>query len=204
MSAPAPHDRRRQRRLLAAIAALFLVPLGVSFYLYYGHPSLRPAAMVNHGTLVQPPRPLPDVALPLFGGGTSSPRFLRGKWTFLYVGAGVCGERCRVALYETRQVRTALNRDMTRVQRVFLATGACCDAGFLHAEHPDLLTVQATAAAAPLLGALPRYGGVAPAEAGRVYVVDPNGNLMMSYPPDAPPKGMLEDMKRLLQLSNIG
>jgi hypothetical protein len=38
----------------------------------------------------------------------------------------------------------------------------------------------------------------------RVYVVDPLGNLFMFYEPDAPPKGLLEDMKRLLKLSHIG
>ncbi len=122
----------------------------------------------------------------------------------LYVGPGVCGERCRAALYNTRQVRTALNRDMTRLQRVFLATGDCCDDNFLRTEHPDLLTLRATAAAAPLLALLPAYGGIAPVDAGRVYLIDPNGNLMMSYAPDAKPKGMLEDLKRLLGLSQIG
>ncbi|MDE2305104.1 MAG: hypothetical protein KGL34_06055 [Gammaproteobacteria bacterium] len=204
MNAPQPLDRRRQRRLLLGIAALFFVPLGIAFYLYYGHPALRPAGMVNHGDLIQPPRPLPSLALPLFAGGDTAPGFLQHKWTFLYVGSGVCGEHCRAALYETRQIRTALNRDMTRVQRVFLATGACCDAEFLRTDHPDLITVRAGAAAAPLIALLPRYGGVDPAEAGRIYLVDPNGNLMMSYPADARPKGMLEDLKRLLQLSNIG
>jgi hypothetical protein len=201
---PAAHDPRRGRRVLLLLAGLFFVPLGVSVYLYYGHSALRPAGTVNHGELVEPPRPLPRLALPLLDGGLTAPDFLTHKWTLLYVGPGVCGARCRVALYDTRQIRTALNRDMSRVQRVFLATGDCCDADFLHRAHPDLLTVRATATAAPLLAALPRFLGTAPADAGRVYLVDPNGNLMMSYPPDARPKGILEDMKRLLLLSNIG
>ena len=203
MERNAAYDRR-QRRLLLLVAALFFVPLGVSFYLYYGHSSFHPLGTVNHGDLVDPPRPLPQLSLPLLGRGVTKPGFLTRKWTMLYVGPGVCGERCRAALYNTRQVRTALNRDMTRLQRVFLATGDCCDDNFLHTEHPDLLTLRATAAAAPLLALLPAYGGVAPVDAGRVYLIDPNGNLMMSYAPDAKPKGMLEDLKRLLGLSQIG
>ncbi len=197
-------NKRPQRRLLVIVACLFFVPLGIAIYLFYGHPDLRPVGMVNHGALIQPPRPLPELALPVFGAGSTQPAFLRGKWTMLYVGGGVCGERCRAALYETRQVRTALNRDMHRVQRVFLATGQCCDATFLRVQHPDLITVRATSAAAPLLAALPRAGGVAAIDAARVYLVDPNGNLMMYYAPGAPPKGMLEDLQRLLQLSYIG
>ena len=197
-------DNRRQRRLLLLVAALFFVPLGFAVYLFYGHPALRPGGMVNHGTLIQPPRPLPELALPIFGAGSTGPSFLLGKWTLVYVGPGVCGERCRAALYNTRQVRTALNRDMHRVQRVFVATGECCDAEFLKQQHPDLVTVRATHAATPLLARLPRAGGVDPLDAGRVYLVDPNGNLMMYYAPGAKPKDMLEDLQRLLQLSYIG
>jgi hypothetical protein len=38
----------------------------------------------------------------------------------------------------------------------------------------------------------------------RIYLIDPLGNLMMSYAPGATAKGMLEDMKRLLGLSHVG
>jgi hypothetical protein len=34
--------------------------------------------------------------------------------------------------------------------------------------------------------------------------VDPLGNLMMRFPLDEDPKGMLEDIKKLLRLSRIG
>jgi hypothetical protein len=101
-------------------------------------------------------------------------------------------------------VRSALNRDMDRVQRVFIATGACCDWPYLDAEHPDLVTLSETPDAGPLLGLLPAVDGIAPAVADRVYIVDPLGNLMMSYPPTANPKGMLTDLKRLLGLSHVG
>jgi hypothetical protein len=94
----------------------------------------------------------------------------------------------------------ALDRDMDRVQRVLIADPDCCDAWFVHEQHPDLITVRAAAAAAPLLALLPGQDPTAP----RIYLIDPLGNLMMSYAADAPPKGMLEDMKRLLRLSSIG
>jgi len=202
----AAHDRR-QRRLLIGLALLFFAPLGVSFYLYYGPAGWRPGNRVNHGDLIDPPRPLPDLTLPIAPGaaGAGKPGMvLKGKWTLLYVGAGSCTELCRSQLYETRQVRTALNRDMDRVQRVFVALGECCDWQFLDAQHPDLVTVSATDAAAPLLGSLPAFNGIAPAAAERIYLIDPLGNLMMSYAPSAPPKGLLTDLKRLLGLSHVG
>jgi cytochrome oxidase Cu insertion factor (SCO1/SenC/PrrC family) len=201
---------RRQRRLLIGLALLFFAPLGLAFYMYYGHGTWHPGGRVNAGELVEPARPLPALALPLLGSGATDPNFLKGKWTLLYVEHGTCSQPCQRRLYDTRQVRLALDRDMNRVQRVFIAADDCCDAQFLQQQHPDLITIRATAAAAPLLALLPARGTAAAtedsgaAEAPRVYLIDPLGNLMMSYAADAKPKGMLEDMKRLLRLSSIG
>ena len=201
----AAHDRR-QRRLLVGLAVLFFAPLAASFYLYYGPVAWRPGRHVNHGDLIDPPRPLPQAPLAVAGrtGGTASPLEFKRKWTLLYVGAGQCSALCRSDLYETRQVRIALNRDMDRVQRVFIALDGCCDRQFLDAQHPDLITVRDGPAARPLLELLPAFNGVAPAAAERIYLIDPLGNLMMSYAPDAKPQGMLQDLKRLLGLSHVG
>jgi hypothetical protein len=207
---------RRQRRLLIGLALLFFAPLGLAFYLYYGHSTWHPGGRVNAGELIEPVRPLPATALPLWSSGNTDPNFLKGKWTFLYVAFGPCGADCRTRLYDTRQVRLALDRDMGRVQRVFIADADCCDAQFLHEQHPDLITIRRSAAAAPLLALLPGIDGAPEidrvsagsssnaASAPRVYLIDPLGNLMMSYAADIKAKGMLEDMKRLLRLSSIG
>jgi hypothetical protein len=191
MSDRDPRHDRRQRRLLVGLALLFFAPVGLSFYLYYGHSTLQPLGRVNRGTLIDPPRALPAGAI------------TGGKWTLLYVGPGECAASCQRKLYETRQVRLALDRDLPRVQRVFIATGNCCDDAFLRREHPDLVVLRASVEA-PLLAILPTQNGSPPLDADRVYVIDPLGNLLMAYDADAPPKGLLEDMKRLLKLSHIG
>src|SRR5690606_37889976 len=41
-------------------------------------------------------------------------------------------------------------------------------------------------------------------EAGRIYIVDPHGNLMMSYARDAEPKGPLAELKKRLKFCHIG
>ncbi len=206
------HDRR-QRRILIGLALMFFAPLGLSFYLYYGK-SWRPGGRVNAGELIAPPRPLPSLALPLAGTtagtgtstGTSTsetnPQFLKGKWTLLYLQHGRCDDECRRHLYDTRQVRLALDRDMNRVQRVFIGDGDCCDVEELKAAHPDLIVIRASAADEPLLALLPNRE--AAVNAHRVYLIDPLGNAMMFYAPGVKSKGMLDDMKRLLRLSSIG
>ena len=201
-------QKQRQRRVLIGLALLFFSPLGLAFYLYYGPVAWRPASHVNAGELVEPARPLPSLALPLLGSGSTQPNFLKGKWTFLYVESGSCAEACRKRLYDTRQVRLALDREMPRVQRVLIAGNDCCDIQFLK-QHPDLIVIHGSAAAAPLLTLLPGYAEAAAdainsSSPSRVYLIDPLGNLMMLYTADIKSKGMLEDMKRLLRLSSIG
>jgi cytochrome oxidase Cu insertion factor (SCO1/SenC/PrrC family) len=195
----------RGRRQLLALAALFFVPLALAFWMYYGSGSWRPGGDVSKGDLIDPARPLPQLELPTLHGTPTAADFLLGKWTMLYVGDGLCDERCRKALYLMRQSRIALNKDMDRVQRVFVVTNRCCDRGFLATEHPDLLVVRVEdTASAQLLAPFPAYDGVPVGAAGRIYLVDPLGNLLMSYSSAAPDKALLTDMKKLLRLSHIG
>jgi cytochrome oxidase Cu insertion factor (SCO1/SenC/PrrC family) len=205
MSSTESQAVRRGRRQLIALAALFFVPLAVAFWMYYGPTGWRPAGDASKGDLIDPARPLATIALPTMDGPATDAAFLRGKWTMLYVGDGLCDSRCRKALYLTRQSRIALNKDMDRVQRVFLVTGRCCDREFLAAEHPDLIVARVEDdASAAVLEPFPPYDGVPVAAAGRIYLVDPLGNLLMSYSPGAPDKALLADVKKLLRLSHIG
>jgi len=204
MNAPDPTaaPRRGQRQLLL-LAAMFFVPLAVAFWLYYGPTDWRPVGGTNKGDLIDPAVPLPDTSLADMDGLAVPADLLRGKWTMLFVGDGACDERCRKLLYLSRQSRIALNKDMDRVQRVFLATSGCCDRAYFSGEHPDLTVVlprdEATGRA--LLAAFP---GTADAVAGRLYLVDPLGNLVLSYSAAAPDESLLTDVRKLLRLSHIG
>ena len=192
--------RARNLRTVTALGALFLLPLAFAFFAYYG--GWRPEGHVNHGALITPPRPLPPLLLPrdTRGAGTAAAETFRGVWTLVYVGDGLCDADCAQALLVMRQTRFALNNDMTRVGRVFLATGRCCASALSAAQDPGLIVLDATGpAAAPLLAEFPPG-----ARAHSVFVVDPLGNLMMSYDDRNDPHGLLEDLRKLLRLSHIG
>lgn len=209
MTTPAPQEildpavQKRSRRMLVTLALLFFGPIVVATFLYKA--GVGPSGRVNHGDLLDPARPLPAVSLPLAKGGETGPGFLRGKWSLVYVGAGECDAACRQLLHRARQVHIALNREQERVQRVFLYAGSCCDRAWLDKEHPDLIVAWADEAGGrELLAPFPVYGNVPVASAGRLYIVDPLGNLVMSYAPTFEDRGLLNDLKKLLQLSSIG
>lgn len=172
--------------MLLLLALLFFGPLLVASALYYGT-NWRPKRLTNHGTLIQPPRPL---SAPLF----------QGKWSLVYVGSGDCQSSCRRTLYDMRQTHVGLGRLYARAQRVFLATAPCCDRASLTQEYPGLITVDAAEPAiAALLPAFP-----ADHRATGIFIVDPHGNLMMRYDSTAGPVDLLIDLKQLLNLSSIG
>ncbi len=195
MSQAPMQDRRRSRLMLVGLAALFFLPLALSFYLYYGT-SWRPMSGTQNGELIDPPRPLPELTLP---GHTGGDAFLRGRWHLVQVSEGDCDTACRETLVTTRQVRLALDKDMTRVGRVFVHTASLADEQSLRAEHPDLEIVSlAGPEAATLLAAFTQ-----PVD-GQIFIVDPIGNLMMRHPGNTAPRGLLKDLERLLKLSHIG
>ena len=74
------------------------------------------------------------------------------------------------------------------------------------AEHVDLqiALVGADAALRGIRLKVVSLDGVAPAAAGRFYLIDPFGNLVLSYSAAAPDKALLTDVKKLLRLSHIG
>ncbi len=188
MSAAAPHTRAN-RRILWLLAAVFFAPLCLSFVMYYGS-SWRPAGHTNHGLLIEPPRTLPAVGAGLF----------MGKWSLVYVGGGDCEAACRRSLYFMRQTYLGLGNLMPRVQRVFIVSANCCDRALLEREYPGLITLDPPALErAALLAQFP-----ADERAAMLYIVDPRGNLMMRYDAQANPRGLHEDLEKLLNLSHIG
>jgi hypothetical protein len=176
--------------MLLLLVALFFLPVATSFFLYYVV-KWRPAAGTSHGELYAQAKPLPASSAPLAAG----------KWTLLYVGGGACNEDCRRSLVFGRQTRLSLNQDMIRVARVFIATADCCDRQYLDTQHQGLVVVDAAAdpALASVIAAVP-----AADRQHSLYVVDPLGNLVMRYDTRTEPRGLLDDLKKLLKLSHIG
>jgi hypothetical protein len=200
--------RSRNLRTIAALAALFVLPLLLAFVMYYG--GWRPEQQSIHGELFEPARPLPQIDLPVLGGPADHKAFV-DHWSMVYIGDGQCGDECRRALHVMRQSWLLLNKDMDRVRRVFLVTGGCCDREFLQREHTGLLLLDASSAeAAPLLTAFvspqQRRSSFAVDSQSQhsLFVVDPLGNLVLSFDTRRNPKGLLADLRKLLRLSHIG
>ncbi len=184
---------------LAALAVLFTAPILVAFW-------WTPTGFVNHGELVTPARPLPDLEFATLDGAPLSFSALKRKWTLMYIGMPACGEVCKNNLYKINQVRLAQSKNAYRVQSVFVMPETLPEraADAVLTSYPGIIALRANARTMAVLKREFTHQQTQPPEARRVYVVDPLGNLMMSYPADADPTGMRKDLKRLLKVSQIG
>jgi cytochrome oxidase Cu insertion factor (SCO1/SenC/PrrC family) len=195
------------RTSLVLLGLIFLAPVVAAWWLYHEDESWRPAGTTNHGILITPVRPLerrtgwrtPD-------GETLAPDYLRGKWTLVYIGTGECPAACAESLYRMRQARLSQGENMNRVQRLYL---------IINDRTPTPLPAALGAYAGMDIAVLSpreglvflkrfRIGAESVQEAHNIYLVDPLGNLMMYFPPETDPGGMLKDLRRLLKHSQIG
>lgn len=187
----------RPRLYLLLIVACFAAPLAAAGWLAG---RWTPGHTVQHGELLNPARPL-DLHFTALDGGSTA---LQGHWILLYAGSATgCDARCHTALYDLRQVRLALGKDLGRVETVLLLDGAP-DAGlrqWLADEHAAMTIGVADVARQRLLMEVFGQSG---AIGDWIYLIDPLGNLLMRYPATVEPRGVLKDLQRLLKWSRIG
>jgi hypothetical protein len=191
----------RGRTQFLLLALLFAAPLIAACVLYFFLPAAQPEGRTNYGELVTPARPAPAFRWLDAGGQPVEDEVLRGRWSYLYLGAETCGDDCAQKLYQIRQIRLLLNEKRLRVQRVYVAPDlAALQAARerLAADHPDLVFLT------PAPGSPAPLEFFAPLDPQALYLLDPLANWMMRYPAAAESPGILKDIKRLLRLSQIG
>lgn len=194
-TATPPANVRRTRLTLVVIFALFALPFVLAWVLnFVGH--FTSGTTVNHGTLIQPVRPVTADGLVDAQGNALAADYFKGEWVLLFRHAGDCADTCHQSLYVLRQVRLAQGKNIDRVKRLLLLEGAAMPAwaGEVARHYPGLDIARASTSGAS--AAFPA--------AGRIYLVDPLGNLMMEYALDADPRGMIKDLERLLRISYVG
>ena len=196
--------RLRNQTMLVLLIAVFALPPLLSWYAFNYTDLGKQRSTGGHGTLIAPPRPLP--AWDLVGqGGTTVP--LHGKWTLVYPLNGKCREVCLQNLYRMRQLRLAVGKYAGRVQRAVLVVNS--NRGAVTGEqlqgYPgQLLLFPENMDGDALRSLFELSPGDRPFAGERLYLVDPLGNLMMSYADTSDPKGIIKDLTRLLKYSRTG
>ena len=187
-SVPAPgQPSRRGRLMLIALFALFFGSMLVAGVLRFS--GWQPAGHRNHGELLSPPGDLRAMT-PLRGnGGAYAWEPAARIWRIALAPPPDCAADCHALAGDLDKVWQLLGHRADHVQVLWIGTPPADLAAMpaLHALRPD----------PALLAALPRAADPAGTP---VYVIDPNGFVILRYAPGFDPAGLRADLAKLLKL----
>jgi hypothetical protein len=189
------------------IIVLSMAPVVAAFLVYY-IPELRPAGSVNHGTLVQPQRPMPTAEqLPLttLDGKPYDLNQLKGQWLLLAADGAACPEECAKKLFILRNTHAMTGKNVERLNRVwFITDDAEVPEKVLEAYRGTIMLRVKPEDLAKFLTVPTGMTSSQEALAVPLWIMDPLGNLILEYGKDPDPFKVRKDIGRLLHNSRIG
>ena len=167
----------RSGLVLLFLVVLFAAP-GFFAYFFYSHPHWLDHTKTNRGELINPP-------IQLMSANST-------KWKLLLWSPQVCEESCIEQLDKLARIRLALGRRLYGLELWLLLGNNAPNLSKMFSDtlhEKDIRVLKLSALDLP--SALP--------EDAKVYLENPNGYLVLSYPLTANPKDIFHDIKRLLK-----
>ena len=198
-------ELRRARTKLVLLLLVFLLPV-IAAYVYYKNPQWQPTTK-NYGVLYKPAVSLSKFVLHTQTNKAFTLDDLRGKWSLVYIGAGSCDKACEETLFKARDARWAQGTEAPRTNYYYLleTDKFSGDMAALLKAYPGLIMLHGDAAQRnAVIGQFRIDQSVQAESANQLYLVDPIGNIIMHYPYGFKDIGLMEDLKHLLQWSQIG
>jgi len=188
---------RTGRWKMLLVLLICAAPVVASYTAYY---LVRPEGRRNYGALIEPQRPLPEMAGSSIDGQPFDWASLKDQWLLISVANAACDAACSQHLYYQRQLRESLGKDKDRLEWVWMIPDA---APVPEALRPALRSAKVVRVPADALARWlePETGH---ALADHLYVVDPLGHWMMRFPSPVDqttaPK-IKSDLERLMRAS---
>ncbi|MFC5571289.1 hypothetical protein ACFPN1_14590 [Lysobacter yangpyeongensis] len=196
-AAPDTATRNRNRMMLLVIFALFFGSLFFAGVLRFS--GWRPAGMKNKGELLQPPADLRALTPKLLDGGDYRWNPVARTWRIVLAPPADCAAECAKVANDLYKVWELQGREATRVDVLWLCAATPCA---LPAGAPPLPNLRLLQADAGLRAKLPRVDAVT-WSGGRgvpLYLIDPNGFVILRYAAGADPGDLRSDLAKLLKL----
>ena len=195
-------QQTKGRIVLIALVVFFAAPLFVvmAMYRFDWHPKGQ-----SYGDLIEPVVPIKltetfkDVKT--LDTTVESKMLWHDKWSAVIL-AEKCEAACQKRFHDARQIHASLEKDMNRLQRILITKQQ--DLADLQKQYPDLVILNQPTADVAALAKQFDVDGVSAYTSDRVYMVDPLGNLMLSYSNNVKPVEMRKDWVRLLKYSWAG
>jgi cytochrome oxidase Cu insertion factor (SCO1/SenC/PrrC family) len=194
-------QKSRKLTSLWVLIALFALP-PMAAWLFFFNPQWLPQGHTNHGTLIDPPRPLSGLELRTPDGVRFDWETLKDLWTLTLVSEGGCDAACIEALIEVRQIRRATGANRQRIDRLLILLPD--QQGRL--DLPDLGGLEGTRLVIADNDQRETLLSLFPIDLSEqtipLFLIDPRGDLMMTHnSATIPAKQILQDLEKLLKVS---
>ena len=169
------------------LLSIFILPIAIGTLFFYLNPTYFSQNTVNYGELIRPVITTEKTDIEFKDDAT-----FNGFWTLAYV-SKTCDSFCEQAVADIKTIRTLINMDMRRIQRVLITENGSLPMS----NDENLLIAKVTnEKLAAKLAEFPENS---------IFLIDPIGNFMLYYnSKDINIKFVLKDLKRLLKYSRIG
>ena len=182
--------RTKSRLFLLFLFAVCALPLALSYFAYY---VWKPEQRMNYGELLNL-RKAPLAGLVTLEGTPLDANGLSGKWVLVLFDRSSCNDDCQRRLYVMRQSRLAMGVKKGKLETLWLIPDA--------AQPAETLLQQTRGMRIARTGA--SYGQAFPSPTeSRIFLLDPNGNLVLRYPEEPEPARMIRDLARLLDVKRM-
>ncbi|WP_115050946.1 hypothetical protein [Xanthomonas arboricola] len=182
-----PHSVKRGRRMLIALAVLFFGSMLLAGVLRFS--GWQPASMRNHGELLKPPADLRGLVPLRADGQPYAWAPAERVWRIALAPPASCTQQCVTLAAELDKVWQLLGHRADKVEVVWIGTPP--------AGLPPMPALRVLRDDVRLRQGLPRADDAAGVP---VYVIDPNGFVILRYAPGFDPAGLRADLVKLLKL----
>ena len=188
-----PDAHKRNRTMLIALFVMFFGSMLVAGLLRFS--GWQPQGMKNHGELLQPPADLREAQLLANDGSPYRWQPEARLWRIAVAPPADCGQECARVARDIDKVWQLFGKDADRVHVLWLCpTATACSPPAGVSSAPALRVLQADPSTRAVLPGVDDPRGVS------VYVIDPNGFVILRYPPGFDLGGLRTDLARLLKL----
>ena len=190
--------------ILAAIIAVVALPEIVAVTLHVIE--WRPKSTTNQGQLITPARPIQNLPLITIDGNAIKFDQLHGKWSMVTFGDSTCSELCKKNIYTMRQLHVGQGKEQGRIQRILILADNKATNSLKKELNGslDMTIIVGPTESITMLTKQFTLPGATSVALGAIYLVDPKGNLFMSYEASQDPKGIHKDLIQLLKNSWVG
>ena len=179
----------KSRMTLVGLILIFFLPIFASWYLVFFSDYKNEINSIENGDLIEPVISLGAIeARPV---ENNQPFIVAERWTLVFFVNDDCDAVCQKKLYQVRQIRLALGKNVDKIDRLLIAKNPIDWAEFAE-RYSGQKVLDSTMN--DFTRIYDSFSSIQGFNENSFYLIDPYGFIMMRYSESVEPKGVIKDI----------